>query len=130
VGALSVVILLAASGLAGAALRLPPAGILDAFAFALPAAATALGFGLLIGALLADPAWRDPRAMLGPGGRTVSALVMLSQGAVWVAASHALGPGPVGAGWLVTLTLGGAFVAWVLLVITARTIERREYAAR
>jgi len=130
VGALSVVILFAASCLAGAAVRLSPAGILDAFVFALPAAATALGFGLLIGAVLADPGWRDPRAMLGPGGRTVSALVMLSQGAVWVAASHALGPGPVGPGWLVTLGSSGAFVAWVLLVITARTIERREYTAR
>jgi uncharacterized membrane protein len=60
----------------------------------------------------------------------VSALVMLSQGAVWVAASHALGPGPVSPGWLVTLGVCGAFVAWVLLVITARTIERREYATR
>ena len=123
-------ILFAASLLAGAALRLPPAGTLDAFAFALPAAATALGFGLLIGALLADPEWRDPRAMLGPGGRTVSALVLLTQGAFWVSASHALGPGPVGAGWLVTLGSSGAFVAWMLLVITARTLERREYTAR
>jgi ABC-2 type transport system permease protein len=127
---LAISILFAGAALAGAALRLSPLGILDAFAFALPAAATAVGFGLLIGALLAEPEWRDPRAMLGPGGRTVSALVMLSQGAVWVAASHVLGPGPVGAGWLVTLGLIGAFVAWMLLVITARMLERREYTAR
>jgi len=127
---LAVSILLAGAVIAGVALRLSPLGILDAFAFALPAAATAVGFGLLIGALLAEPEWRDPRAMLGPGGRTVSALVMLSQGAVWVAASHVLGPGPVGAGWLVTLGLIGAFVAWMLLVITARMLERREYTAR
>jgi hypothetical protein len=130
VAVLSVAVLLAGALLAGAALRLPPAGVVAAFAFALPAAATALGFGLLLGALLADPEWRDPRAMLGPGGRTVSALVLLTQGAVWVAASHALGPGPVAPGWLAALGLGGAFVAWVLLVITARTLERREYAAR
>ena len=130
VGALAAGILLAASLLAGAALRLPPAGILDAFGFAMPAGATALGFGLLIGTLLADPEWRDPRAMLGPGGRTVSALVMLTQGAAWVSASHALGPGPVGTGWLVTLGFCGALVTFVLLVITARTLERREYTAR
>jgi hypothetical protein len=36
----------------------------------------------------------------------------------------------VAPGWLAALGLGGAFVAWVLLVITARTLERREYAAR
>jgi hypothetical protein len=30
----------------------------------------------------------------------------------------------------VTLGSSGAFVAWVLLVITARTIERREYTVR
>ena len=130
VGGLAVAILLAGALVAGTALRLPPLDTLAAFAFALPAAATALGFGLLIGALLGDPEWRDPRAMLGPGGRTVSALVMLTQGGAWIAASHALGPGPAGPGWLVTLALGGAFVAWVLVVITARTIERREYAGR
>ena len=130
VAGLSVVILLGGALVAGTALRLPATIALDAFVFALPAAATALGFGLLIGALLGEPEWRDPRAMLGPGGRTVSALVMLTQGAAWVAASHALGTGPAGAGWLVTLGLGGAFVAWVLLVITARTIERREYTGR
>jgi ABC-2 type transport system permease protein len=130
VAGLAVAILLAGAFVAGTALRLPPLDTLAAFAFALPAAATALGFGLLIGALLGDPEWRDPRAMLGPGGRTVSALVMLTQGGAWIAASHALGPGPAGPGWLVTLALGGAFVAWVLVVITARTIERREYAGR
>ena len=130
VAALGVAILLAGALVAGAALRLSPLEILDAFAFALPAAATALGFGLLLGALVGDPEWRDPRAMLGPGGRTVSAVVMLTQGAMWVGASHALGPGVVGAGWLVTLGLGGAFVAWVLLVVTARAVERREYVAR
>ena len=103
---------------------------MNAFAFGLPAAATALGFGLLIGALLGDSDWRDPRAMLGPGGRALSALVMLSQGAAWVGVSHALGPRPIGPGWLVTLASSGAFVAWMLLVITARTVERREYAER
>ncbi|HXJ70186.1 MAG TPA: hypothetical protein VNM39_14865 [Verrucomicrobiae bacterium] len=130
VAGLAVAILLAGALVAGTALRLPPLDALAAFAFALPAAATALGFGLLIGALLGDPEWRDPRAMLGPGGRTVSALVMLTQGGAWIAASHALGPGPASPGWLVALALGGAFVAWVLVVITARTIERREYAGR
>jgi hypothetical protein len=130
VAGLGVTILLAGAVVAGAALRLAPLEILDAFGFALPAAATALGSGLMLGAWLGDPEWRDPRAMLGPGGRTLSALVMLTQGAMWVAASHALGPGPAGAGWLVTLGLSGAFVAWVLLVVTARAVERREYAAR
>ena len=130
VAGLGVVILLTGALVAGTALRLPPFVVLDAFGFALPAAATALAFGLMIGALLGDPEWRDPRAMLGPGGRTVSALVMLTQGAAWVGASHALGSGAAGPGWLLTLGLGGAFVAWVLLVITARTIERREYAGR
>jgi hypothetical protein len=130
IAGLSVSILLAGALLAGTALHLPALAILDAFGFALPAAATALGLGLLLGALLGDPEWRDPRAMLGPGGRTVSALVMLAQGGLWVAASHALGPGPVGAGWLATLGVGGAFVACVALVVTARTVERREYAAR
>jgi hypothetical protein len=130
VAGLGVAILLAGALLAGTALGLPAPVTLDAFAFALPAAATALGFGLLIGALLGDPEWRDPRAMLGPGGRTVSALVMLTQGAAWVAASHALGPRPAGAGWLAVLGSIGASVAWVLLVVTARTIERREYTGR
>jgi hypothetical protein len=36
----------------------------------------------------------------------------------------------VGAGWLATLGVGGAFVACVALVVTARTVERREYTAR
>jgi hypothetical protein len=36
----------------------------------------------------------------------------------------------VGAGWLAALGLFGAFVAWVALVVTARTVERREYTAR
>jgi hypothetical protein len=130
VAGLAVAILLAGAVLAGTALRLPLPGIADAFLFELPAAATALGFGLLIGAWLGDPEWRDPRAMLGAGGRTVSALVMLTQGAVWVAASHALGPKPVGPGWLVALVAVGAFVAWMLLVITARAVEQREYTAR
>jgi hypothetical protein len=130
VAGLAVAILLAGALLAGVALRLSLVGIVDSLLFALPAAATALGFGLMIGAWLGDPEWRDPRAMLGPGGRVVSALVMLSQGALWVAASHALGAGPVGPGWLVTLGAIGAFVAWMLLVITARSVERREYTAR
>ena len=130
VAGLSVVILLAGALIASAALGLPLSVAMNAFAFGLPAAATALGFGLLIGALLGDPDWRDPRAMLGPGGRALSAFVMLSQGAAWVGVSHALGPRPIGPGWLVTLSLGGVFVAWVLLVITARTVERREYAGR
>jgi len=127
---LSVVILLAGALIASAALRLPLSLAMNAFAFGLPAAATALGFGLWIGALLGDPDWRDPRAMLGPGGRALSALVMLSQGAAWVAVSHALGPRPIDPGWLVGLALGGGAIAWVLLVITARAIERREYAGR
>lgn len=131
-GAFGVGVVILATGalLAGSALRLSPLGIVSAFTFALPAAATALGFGLLIGATLSDPAWRDPRAMLGPGGRTVSALVLLGQGALWIAASHVLGPAPAGAGALAALLLAGGFVAWVLLVVTARTIERREYTAR
>jgi len=130
VGGLGVSLLFAGALLAGAALQLPPSAMLNAFAFALPAAATAMGSGLLLGATLADPEWRDPRAMLGPGGRAVSAGVMLAQGAAWILASHALGPGPVPAGWLVTLTLAGALAAWVPLAVTARTIDRREYSAR
>jgi len=130
VAGLAAGILLAGAALAGAALRLTPPAILDAFLFALPAGATALGSGLLLGALLADPEWRDPRAMLGPGGRTLAALVMLTQGGAWVAASHALGANPVGPGRLAALGAIGAFVVWVLLVVTARTIERREYTAR
>jgi hypothetical protein len=47
-----------------------------------------------------------------------------------VAASHALGPRPAGTGWLAVLGSIGASVAWVLLVVTARTIERREYTGR
>ena len=130
VAGLSVVILLAGALIASAALGLPLSVAMNAFAFGLPAAATALGFGLLIGALLGDPDWRAPRAMLGPGGRALSAFVMLSQGAAWVGVSHALGPRPIGPGWLVTLASSGAFIAWVLLVIAARTVERREYAGR
>jgi hypothetical protein len=130
VGLLGLAILGAGTLLAGTALHLDPWTMLSAFAFALPAAATALGFGLLIGATLADPEWRDPRAMLGPGGRTVSAFVLLGQGALWVAASHAVGPGPAGPGALAVLAVAGGCVASGLLLVTARQIERREYPAR
>lgn len=130
VGLLSLAILAAGAGLAGTALGLPPFEMLDAFVFAVAAAATSVGFGLLVGAKLADPEWRDPRAMLGPGGRTVSAFVLLSQGACWIAASHAIGPGPVGPAWLGVMLALGALVAAATVFATARTIERREYTAR
>ena len=130
VGSLGFVILAAGSVLAGSALRLPFAVTANAFLFALPAAAVALATGFLLGATLADPEWRDPRTMLGPGGRTVSAFVMLSQGGLWVLASHAIGAASVPATWLVPLLVMGAVATWALLGVAARAVERREYTAR
>lgn len=130
VGVLGLVILAVGAGVAGTALGLTPLGIANAFVFALPAGATALGFGLLLGATLSDPEWRDPRTMLGPGGRTVSAFVMLAQGALWVYASFRIGGVPASPLVLLALGLAGGLVAWAALAVTARAIERREYTAR
>ena len=130
VGLLGVVILGAAASIVGVALHLSPRAVAEAFVFGLSAAASAMALGLLVGAVLGDPDWRDPRAMLGLGGRSVSAATMLAQGAVWLALAHALGPGPVGIGWLVALPCLGALVAWPVLAATARVVERREFSAR
>jgi ABC-2 type transport system permease protein len=130
VGLLGVSILVATSLVVGVGLRLSPAGVVDAFAFALAAAASAMAAGLLVGAALGDPEWRDPRAMLGIGGRTVSAGVMLTQGTLWIALAHAADPRPVDIGWLAALCALGAVVAWPLLALTARIVERREFSAR
>jgi len=129
VGLLGVSVLLVAASVVGAALRLPVAGVLDAFAFALAAAAGSMATGLLVGAALGDPEWRDPRAMLGLGGRTVSAALMLAQGAGWIALAHAAGPAPVALARLALLPVLGALVAWPLLGATARVVERREFPA-
>jgi len=108
------------------ALRLPPAAALDAAAFATAAAVSALATGLAIGARFGDPAWTDPRAMLGAGGRLVSATLLLGQAAVWLSLAHRLPSTPLGAG-AALLPLTAAAFAVLPLALAARALERSEF---
>jgi hypothetical protein len=85
---------------------------------------------MCVGALLGDPAWTDPRAMLGVGGRALAAVALLAQAAVWLWLSHVLSPAePLAPGVLLALLVAGGLLAAGLLALAAVTLERREFAA-
>ncbi len=130
VAAVSGAAVAAATVLVSLAFRLDARAVFDVLAFGLAAAITATSTGLALGARLGDPAWTDPRAMLGAGGRTASAAVLLAGAAGWLALSHALSPtAPLRAATSLALLVAAALAASALLALAARAVERREFAA-
>lgn len=129
VGVVSGVLLLAASALVCLALGLRGRAVLDLVTFAFAAAIPATATGLLVGALLGDPNWVDPRAMLGAGGRMAAAAALLVQAGVWLAIAHTLSTTePLSLGVLGSLLLASAVLAWLLLSFAARVVERWEFS--
>jgi hypothetical protein len=126
-GAAVVAVALAGVGLA---LRLEPAAWLDAAVFGSASAATAMATGLALGARHGDPAWTDPRAMLGAGGRALSAVAMLAQSAVWLALAHRVPASGVSPGAAVTLLAAAGVFSAAMLALAAGVVERREPAPR
>lgn len=124
-------VLTVAATLVCSTLRLSPAECLDAVVFALGATATLAGVGLALGAQLGDLAWTDPRAMLGPGGRSAAAAVLLTLAAGWFALAHVMSPGQaLGPAELVALLAAGLGLGWAGLALAARRLERQEFASR
>ncbi len=124
-------VLVIATALVSRALHLDAGETLDAFAVAVAAATSLCGAGLALGAHLGDPAWTDPRAMLGPGGRSAAAATLLSLAAGWLAISHVsstLQPNPVVV--LAGLVLLGAVLGGAGLMLAARRIEGQEFTSR
>jgi hypothetical protein len=113
-----------ALGTLGLALPLRGAALLDVAAFAIAALAVAGGTGLLAGAALGDPAWTDPRRMLGPGGRTVTTLALLLEAAVWLWISHGQAGAPLPASKLFALVLLGTGGAMLPIAMAARILDR------
>src|SRR5262249_49597123 len=99
---------------------------LDVAAFAVATTAVAAGTGFLAGAVLGDPAWVDPRAMLGTGGRTVTALALLAESAAWLAISHRSPAAAFPPAALCGIVLTGLLAAFLLVALAARVIERPE----
>lgn len=121
-------VVLVATALTTGALGLPLAAFADVLVFATAAAASAMASGLLIGAMLGDVAWTDPRAMLGAGGRSVAAGVLLSQAALWVALAHYCSPGePLGITALAPVLILALVHSAIVLAVGARVLERREF---
>lgn len=129
--ALAGAVLLAAATLVACwALGLRGAAIADVLVFALAAAMSAMASGLWIGARLGDPAWTDPRAMLGLGGRSTAAAVLLVQAGAWIALAHVVAPAePLPASTLVPVLAAGALFAALMLALTARALDRKEFTA-
>ncbi|MCE9627708.1 MAG: hypothetical protein K8R56_07320 [Candidatus Eisenbacteria bacterium] len=117
--------------LVSVALHLELAESLDALAFAIAAAASLGGAGLALGAHLGDPAWTDPRAMLGPGGRSAAAVTLLTLAAGWLALSHVVSPlRPLGPLALVSIVLAGLALGAAALQIAAHRLEHQEFTSR
>jgi hypothetical protein len=128
VALLALVLVLAATALVCIALGLRGMAALDSLVFAVCAIFTALPTGLCMGALFGDPMWTDPRAMLGMGGRALTAGALLIQAAGWLALSHVLSPAaPLGSIALLVLLICAALVAAGLLALTTLVVERREF---
>ncbi len=119
--------ILTAHALVCVAFGLRGAAALDVFVFAAAAGASALATGLLLGARFGEAAWTDPRAMLGPGGRMVSAGTLLAQAAVWLLFAHSLPLTPVAPVTGVLLLAAGVAFGAGALALAARVVERREY---
>lgn len=117
--------------LVSVALHLELAESLDVLAFALAAAASMGGAGLALGAHLGDPAWTDPRAMLGPGGRSAAAVTLLAIAAGWLALSHAASPmRPLGVPALLGVVLAGLALGAAAVALAARRLEQQEFTSR
>lgn len=131
VGGVTLGLQVVATALVSLAFGLRGPAVLDVLVFALAATAAATGTGLCVGALLGDPDWTDPRAMLGAGGRALSAVLLLTQAAVALALAHRLSPAePLALPQLGLLLLGGALHATLGLVLAAKVVNRREFAGR
>jgi len=119
-GAITLVLALA---VVGCVFHLRGAALLDVSTFAVAAAAVAAGTGLLAGAILGDPDWNDPRAMLGTGGRTLTAIALVAESALWLAISHGSPAAPLAAPKLVGVLLSAGGAMLLCLAMTARRLE-------
>lgn len=109
------------------AFRLTFAAAADAAVFALAAAITTLSAGLLSGAIFGESAWTDPRAMLAPGGRLVSALLSVALAGAWITFAHLQPATPVTPATALGMLAAALVVAALPLSLAARSLERREY---
>ena len=128
---------LAALGMVGVAVlivalvfRLSPAGAADVAVFACAAAITTMATGLLSGARFGESAWTDPRAMLAPGGRLVSAIVSVALAGAWLTLAHRHAATPVSLGTALAMLAAAVAFALIPLALAARSLERREYSGR
>ena len=109
-------------------LDLEGAAALDALVFAAAAATSALATGLCLGAGFGQTSWTDPRAMLGPGGRVVSASVLLAQAGTWVVLAHRLPATPIPPVTALLLLAAAGLVALAALALAALALDRREFS--
>ena len=124
-------LLLAAAALVCGWFGLRGGAAFDVLAFGLAAATSASATGLLLGAMLGDPEWTNPQAMLGPGGRAISVGVLVSQAGAWVAVSHRLSvTAPVRVGNMLLMLGFSALAAALLSQAAARVVERKELSGR
>ena len=110
--------------------RLSPAAAADAAVFACAAAITTMSAGMLSGAAFGESAWTDPRAMLAPGGRFVSAIVSVALAGVWVTLAHLQPASSMAPGLALAMLAGAIGFAALPLALAARALERREYSGR
>jgi len=112
------------------AFRLPLAGVADVAVYACVAAITTMAAGLLSGAAFGESAWTDPRAMLAPGGRLVSAVVSVALAGAWLTLAHRHPSTPVPPLTALGMLAGAVAFASIPLAFAARALERREHAGR
>lgn len=124
------VLVAVALAVVGLALRLPPAELLDVAVFGIAAGGSAIATGALLGARFGDPAWTDPRAMLGTAGRALGATLLLAQSACWLTLAHATGHSALAPGAVLLALAVTAIFALAMLVLAIRALERREDLAR
>ena len=124
-------LLLAAAALVRVVFGLHGDAVSDVLAFGLAAATSASATGLLFSAMLGDPEWTNPRAMLGLGGRAISVGVLVAQAGAWAALSHRLSPAQPLPAWNLLLMLGSSALAAALLLHAAASfVERKELGGR
>jgi len=120
-------LLLVAGTLVCAVFGLRGHALVDVLSFGIAAVTSATGTGLLVGAALGDPAWINPRAMLGMGGRNVSIWGLLVQAGVWIAVSHRLSAAEPLPPWaLLSLVAASVMFALFMLAFAAHVVEHRE----
>ncbi len=110
--------------------RLSFASAVDVAVFACAAAITTLSTGLLSGAMFGESAWTDPRAMLAPGGRLVSALLSVALAGAWLTFAHLQPATPVAPVTALAMLVAAVAFAAIPLALAARSLERREYSGR